>query len=298
MQELPLERRECGDAVLRVTETGWPIALQVGADLVRAAGLQAHRSSVAVLEGLLDLEVGDGLARVVGVGRHRSVRTRRSRPSGASIVPRPRRRAPLDQREVLPLDLARARSAPSARRRPASVRASTSRPDVSRSRRWTTPGRIGSSPPATRPASAWTSVPCRVARCAGCTTTPGGLSTTSRCVVLVDDRERRRRDVGACSCGGGCADDLDHLAAGQREALRRATRRRRSPRPPSISLLRRRPRPGVAARKTSRRSPAAQADDVKPVGHARRSLQHVEQRQHAERDGDVGDVERRPQPGA
>ena len=74
------------------------------------------------------------------------VRTRRSRPSGASIVPRAGRRAALDEREVLARDR-RARAArPAARAWTASLRATTSSPEVSRSSRCTIPGRSGSSP--------------------------------------------------------------------------------------------------------------------------------------------------------
>ncbi|MFL5925214.1 MAG: hypothetical protein ACJ74S_14800 [Gaiellaceae bacterium] len=40
--------------------------------------------------------------------------------------------------------------------------------------------RSGSSPPATRPSSAWTSVPLAWPA-PGCTTRPAGLSTTRRC---------------------------------------------------------------------------------------------------------------------
>ena len=70
------------------------------------------------------------------------VRTRGSRPIGASIVPRARRRAAL-----APARGTRARSA--ARRAPrcssrwaSSERATTSRPEVSRSSRWTMPGAL------------------------------------------------------------------------------------------------------------------------------------------------------------
>ena len=79
------------------------------------------------------------------------VRTRRSRPIGASIVPvraggRPSTSARYSRRIV-----ARARATPSARGATASLLATTSSPDVSRSRRWTIPARQSSSPPAIAP---------------------------------------------------------------------------------------------------------------------------------------------------
>ena len=119
-------------------------------------------------------------SRGSSVSVERRVRTRRSRPSGASIVPAARRRA--------------------ARRPARGTRASTRARRAGLSAAWNAlgarddeqartcrgpagarcPGRSGSSPPATRPASACASVPRRWPR-AGCTTTPAGLSTTSRC---------------------------------------------------------------------------------------------------------------------
>ena len=60
-------------------------------------------------------------------------------------------------------------------------RATTIKPDVSRSRRWTMPARSSSSPPsAPASASACASVPLACPG-PGWTTTPAGLSTTRRC---------------------------------------------------------------------------------------------------------------------
>ncbi len=74
---------------------------------------------------------------------------------------------------------ARRRTRAESRRCASSERATTSSPEVSRSSRWTMPGRPGS-PPATTPASESTSVPAgRPAP--GWTTSPAGLSTTARC---------------------------------------------------------------------------------------------------------------------
>ena len=108
----------------------------------------------------------------------RRVRTRRSRPSGASIVPvrdggRPSTSARYSR------TISRAASAAFSRRWASSLLATTSRPEVSRSSRWTIPGRHGSPPAAPRAASASERV---APRCgpAGWTTTPAGFSTISR----------------------------------------------------------------------------------------------------------------------
>ncbi len=102
---------------------------------------------------------------------------------------------------------------------------------------------LGPSPPATRPASACTSVPVEWPR-AGCTTTPAGLSTTSRCsssqatvkgagcssatgaarrLALVDADDLARGEPVAL--GNGAAVDRD--GAGVDEALRAAARAER-----------------------------------------------------------------------
>ena len=111
----------------------------------------------------LGLEVGDRVARPSSVSVEIRVRTRRSRPSGASIVPRARVGPALDEREVLARDLARAAARACSAAWTASERASTSSPRVSRSSRWTMPAR---GPRARRRrrrgSSAWTSVPGRV----------------------------------------------------------------------------------------------------------------------------------------
>ena len=105
------------------------------------------------------------------------VRTRLSRPNGASIVPRRAGGRPATSARYSRV-ISRARNAACSAACTRSERAKTSSPDVSRSNRWTTPGRSGG-PPATRPASAWTSVPAH-GPTPGCTTTPAGLSITSR----------------------------------------------------------------------------------------------------------------------
>ena len=126
-----------------------------------------------------------------------SVRTRRSRPSGASIVPvraggRPSTSARYSRVTSRACDQA-SRSAPvgglGAR--------TTSRPEVSRSRRWTIPARPGS-PPAARPASAWESVPGVAARRVD--DDAGGLVDDEQVLVLVGHGEAARgRGVAAAA---------------------------------------------------------------------------------------------------
>ena len=119
------------------------------------------RSSVLSAKRPLGLEVRDRAARVVGVGGHPRAHAAVAAERRVDRA-RARRRAALDQREVLARDPPLAQHLPAAPRAPPRSRARTSSPDVSRSSRCTTPGRAGSGPPATRPASACTSVPCGV----------------------------------------------------------------------------------------------------------------------------------------
>src|SRR5687767_6525437 len=66
--------------------------------------------------------------------------------------------------------------------------------------------------------------------------------------------------------------------------------------PPSISRWAAAREPALRARKTSSRSPASSgATTSSPASMTGRSLEHVEQGEDAERDRDVGEVERRPQ---
>ena len=145
------------------------------------------------------------------------VRTRRSRPIGASIVPARAGGRPVDQREVLAGDLARLQ-----RRleRPVHVLGLARRraarwcpcPAGARSRRGTGPRR-----PAARPSSAWASVPSRLpARRVH--DHAGGLVDDEQVLVLVGDAEgggrARRRPRGPARRG-------------------RPPRRRRSPRRPA-----------------------------------------------------------------
>ena len=115
-------------------------------DLVGAAGLQPapqqggrHRPVVAALD--LGSGCGPGARRPgPGSGSGRAS----ERPSGASIRPAVRFDGPWHQGQVLPPHLPAGQLRDEAARAPA-VRATTSRPDVPLSSRWTMPGRSRSS---------------------------------------------------------------------------------------------------------------------------------------------------------
>ena len=100
-----------GAPVLRVAGHGVADRLQVGADLVRAAGLQPHAQQRGVRERPLDLEVRDRLARLVGVGRDPRAHAAVAAERGVDRA-RARRRAALDEREVLARDPRAPRASP------------------------------------------------------------------------------------------------------------------------------------------------------------------------------------------
>ena len=117
MQELALQAEAPRAAVGAVAGERMADRGEVGPDLVRAAGLQPRADQRVAVEEALDLEVRAGLAR----RRPRTdmrVRSRASRPSGASIVPVRDSEPPAGQRQVLAHDLAPRGSAAAARRGP------------------------------------------------------------------------------------------------------------------------------------------------------------------------------------
>ena len=260
VQELALEPEAPGRAVVGVAGDRVADRLEVGADLVGAAGLERHpqqRGSRG--QRALEREVGDGLARAVGVGRHEGADAavaaeRRVDRAGA------RGRQPVDEREVLAAHRAGGERGRAARGAPPPCLATTSRPEVSRSSRWTIPARPGSSPPAARPASACGERAAAWPR-AGCTTTPGRLVDHEQVLVLVGDRERR---VGRGADGAGAprpprrhgSPAAEHVALGHAPRRRPGRARPRSPR------WARAREPSGAARNASSRSPAASARDV------------------------------------
>ena len=202
VQELALEAVAARRAVLGVAGDRMADRQQVRADLVRAARSRAARAAACRCGSARSTSKCVIASRGSSVSVEIRVRTRRSRPSGASIVPAPRRRAALDEREVLAHELARGEQRLAAPRGPARCARRRAGPDVSRSSRCTMPARSGSSPPATRPASACASVPVAVparrvhddAR---------RLVDDEQVLVLPGDGERRRRRTAAARRGAG-----------------------------------------------------------------------------------------------
>ena len=183
----------------------------VDADLMGAAGVEHDPQQCLAAQQLDDLEVRAGLPAAAADDRHQravvGIAADRRLDRAGPRAPGCRRRARGTH------GAARApRAAPSAAGAPPRPRATTSRPEVSRSSRWTIPARTGSSPPAARPASAWARVPVRCPR-AGCTTTPAGLSTTSRCSSSKTILERHLRRRPGRPARAPAVADLDHLAA-------------------------------------------------------------------------------------
>ena len=224
---------------------------QVRADLMRAAGLQRHPQERVLGQRALDLEVRDRLVRVVGVGGDASANA----PVAAQRrVDRaaPRRRAALDQREVLAGDLARAQRGLQRGMRRAPTRASSSSPDVSRSSRWTTPGRSGG--PAGHAARERLHERPLLVPAAWMHDDPRRLVDHEQVLVLVGDpelRRRRRRRAGSRR-GLGSTTIVSPPASTWRLGLRHAVdahaARRRSAAAPSRACRRRRPGRRRAAR--------------------------------------------------
>ena len=208
---------------------------QVGADLVGAPGLQRDLQQRGARQRLDHLEVG---ARRRAAGRcsvDMTVRRRRSRPSGASMVPRAGVRAAGHQRQVGALHLARRGSCAGGRREPRRTWPPPAAPTCrgrgggrcpgARGRRRRPPGR----------ASACASVPAR-RPAPGCTTTPAGLSTTIRCSsssTTSKGRRRRPRARPAAAPPRPARRGPAGASCGRRAAVHRHARRRRSgaPRP-------------------------------------------------------------------
>ena len=277
VEELALEPELARPAVDRVAADRQVDRGEVDADLVRAPGLERDAQERVPRQQLLDLEVRDRLARRVGVERVPQ-RVAPVAPDRGVDRAAPRPRPADDEREVLARRARATGRAPASRRCASGERATTSRPEVSRSSRWTIPGRSGSSPPSTSCASRpCTSVPCACPG-AGWTTSPAGLSTTSRCSSSygtarsiasgVEPARRRRRRL-----------ELQLLAAGEPAALRPRTLPSTSTPPSrtSRSAAAREPISGSAARKRSSRSPAALVRNAQSR-HAARGAAHARRR--------------------
>ena len=215
---------------------------EVDADLVRPPRLEPHAQERVARQQLLELEVRDRRARRVGVERMPQAVV----PVAADRrVDRPaaRARPPDDEREVLARRARGAgRAAAAARTPPASARRRAG-PDVSRSRRWTIPGRSSSPPAAPAPTSACASVP---PACPG-----AGMHDDAR--RLVDDEEvlvRVRRSAGRAPAA----------AARSPGSRRRRARPPRRPRACGSSRRARRPRrtaPAASSRSAAPRDPTS-----------------------------------------
>ena len=166
------------DAVDRIAHDRQVDRGQMDADLVGPPRLEPHVEQRVAAEQLGDLEVRDRLPRRVRVERL-ARRVVRSRPIGASIRPAPRARPAADERDVAPLDRALADQLLQPLVRLVGAR------DDQEARRVAVepvhdPGPVAPPRRAARPSEAvderalpWPAP--------GCTTTPAGLSTTSRC---------------------------------------------------------------------------------------------------------------------
>ena len=264
----------------------------------------------------------DTTSNVVRAGRPASrtaMRVRRcvERPIGASTTPRGAVGSSPHERQVVALDVTRARARRRAARRRAAVRATTSRPLVSRSSRCTMPGRERSPTSAIsgyRASSPWTSVPC-ACPAPGMHDEPGRLVDDDDVVVVVAHVDRHASATGSRRRHPARRGPRRRLAAREAVALRRR------PRPPTSTVAVAQQRLDLgSAPAGEQRHRAVDAlpgerlrdDDrvVVPIGcvtprrhhvrgSARRSSERIaeddpEHEEHrADRDRGVGDVERR-----
>ena len=252
--------------------TGWPMASRCARIWCVRPVSSRTRSSVVARQRPLDLEVRDGAARLVRVGRHARAHAPVAAERRVDRAPA-RRRAAVDERRGTRARARAARAASLSAACTGSLRATTSRPEVSRSSRCTMPARSGSSPPAARPASAWASVPPRCPR-AGMDDDAGGLVDDEQVLVLPGDRERR--GGGLRRGPGGGLDRRGHrdpLAARERVALR-AGDAVDGDRAGVDQPLRRGPRAGVARRGRRRAAPRRLGRDgqLMAIGGSRRGL--------------------------
>ena len=205
------------------------------------------------------------------------VRTRRSRPSGASILPRRAGGRPSTSARYSRTSSRAASSAFSAAWT-GSERATTSRPDVSRSSRCTMPARSGSAaghPAGQRLRERAVAVPARRMH-----DHARRLVDDDQVLVLPGDRERAPGTAAAGASPGGSV----HAARARRPRAPGAWPAAAPSTvtcPPSISRCAAAREPAWAARNTSRRSPADSAGTVSSRGiglgaPSRRSLEHVD----------------------
>ena len=198
MQELALEPVAAGVAVARVAGDRVADRGEVGADLVRAAGLQARLDQGVGRQRLEHREVGARRRGRRGRGRRasrarggRGRAARRSSPCASAGGPRPApgRRGSTSRRLIIA----------ASRRCASSSRATIISPEVSWSSRWTIPGRsrlAAAEQLAERVDEGLAAVPGRRRGRPG----PAGLSTTARLLVDVDE-PRLRRSRLRLGCG-------------------------------------------------------------------------------------------------
>ena len=232
MQELALEAvaaRRARTPGRRAT--GWPIAS-------RCARIWCVRPVSSVTRS----SVSSGSARSISkcvtaclgssVSVEIRVRVRRSRPSGASIVPARAGGRPSTSARYSRRDLARPQRGLQRRGAPPRPRATTSSPEVSRSRRWTMPGAAGPprrGAPGERLRERARAVPAR----------RGGRPRPPACRPRAGARPRRRPERRAGALGArrrrGSASSTHHARPRRARGAWAAARRRRAPRPASIS---------------------------------------------------------------
>ena len=189
---------------------------EMDADLVRPPRLERDAEQRVAPEQLVDLEVRHRFARRVGVERV---------PLRVAAVAADRRLDRALRERGRPTTSARysrvssrTRTSSCRRRCASGERATTSRPEVSRSSRCTIPGRSGSSPPSTSYASRpCTSVPCAWPG-AGMNDEARRLVDDQQVLVLVRDGEIHRLGLERALRRGGRL-ELDLLAADELVAL-------------------------------------------------------------------------------
>ena len=255
VEELPRETEVAGRAVHGSPQTGSWIASRWTRIWLRLR-LQPHVEEGALAEQLDHLEPRDGLCGSRRVKRVACVSCRPPCPIGAGIRP-VRERSALDQGEVAPLDLAlgdrlvRAWAA-------ASERATRSRPDVSRSSRWTILGRSGPPRRAEREQAVREGRP---------PSGPEGCTTSRRACRRRAGARRRRpwsraRSTGTSPVGSGTSTSI--LPARQPVAFgARGPSTSTAPPPTSRSARARVPTAGSSATTASRRGRASDFRDAR-----------------------------------
>ena len=303
VQELALEAVDapgppyCGSPQHRVADRR-----HVDADLVGAPGLERRLAAASPAAAARSSSKWVRASRgVVGVDREQHAV---AAVAADRRVDRARARVgmPVHQRQVLASQPPRRPAAPSARGGRASLLATTSSPEVSRSRRCTIPARHGSSPPAARPASACASVPRPVAarrmhdHARRACRRPAGARPRRRSRTGLR-AGRRPRPRPRCARPRPARQRRRAWRFGRtRPSTQHAAARRSAPGPGRVS---RAAAPGTdqaACRRRRSGTSSSKRRRSRCRHHERRARPSStsSERDHAERDRHVGDVERRP----